>query len=199
MSDPASNLRQWQKRHAPRVPEMKYRPHCVALLLILDRFTRNPNNFRPDPDDGLAGVLTVRPDDFKGFFINVECASLARFWCEWPAIALQSAARTGAKRDALTATAAMLHDGLAKDKHRTSLQELTTLAQAAIWHFAAEAKPAARLMLQRGDFALKMVIEETSRSSFDIHYCCRDLRLLPPSKTVSTARSPVRIPNTQVH
>jgi hypothetical protein len=61
----------------------RYRPQCVGLFLFLQRFGA---------------------EKLAGFFANIDSASLAGFWREWPDMCLASARRTGVWGDEAIAT-----------------------------------------------------------------------------------------------
>jgi hypothetical protein len=132
---------------------IRYRPQCVALLLLLMR---------------------LGADQAIGFFANVDSPSFATFWHQWPSIALSSAQRVGVRGDAVVATASMLQAALTKGDHRSSAKYRALLAQAAVWHCAATGGD--RGLLHRGDVALRFLLEETSSATFDIHTEMIDLR-----------------------
>jgi hypothetical protein len=132
----------------------RYRPQCVGLFLFLRRF-------------GAAKMV--------GFFANIDSPSLAAFWDTWPEMALQVGHAKGMFGDAAIMTASMLQAALAQGDHKDNAEYRAILAQAAIWLYAT-AFGGERDLLQRGDVALRFVLEETSSATFDIHTEMVDLR-----------------------
>jgi hypothetical protein len=132
----------------------RYRPQCVGLFLFLRRFGA---------------------EKMVGFFANIDSSSLAGFWREWPDMCLASARRTGVWGDEAVATGSMLQASAANGEYRASAEQRAILAQAAIWLYAT-AFSGDRGLMQRGDVALRFVLEETSSATFDIHTEMVDLK-----------------------